>query len=115
MDYLNVARSLTLYVVSLALVWVMAMPTAGAASPAYQKGLEAAADFHYAESLGYFRAAAEAGDPNAQRTLGLMLLYGHQLYGAEIPTNFAQAVRWLQTAASQGCEVSTLVLKRLNK
>lgn len=108
----DVARSCVLAGLSLALVALLAMSPAQAASPSYDRGLEAAADYHYAESLTHFRAAAEAGDAEAQRTLGLMLLYGSQLYGAEIPGNFAQAVRWLQSAAAQGCPVSALVLRR---
>lgn len=108
----HIARSCVLAGMSLALVALFAMSPAQAASPGYDRGLEAVADYHYAESLAHFQVAAESGDAEAQRTLGLMLLYGSKLYGAEIPGNFVQAVRWLQSAAAQGCPVSALVLKK---
>lgn len=93
---------------------LLAAPTVMAASPsAYELGLAAAADYHYAEAQRYFQAAAEQGDRNARRTLGLMLLYGGQLYGQEIAGNREQARRWLQAAAADGCEVSAFMVKTL--
>lgn len=44
-------------------------------------------DYHYAAGLVPLRQAAEAGDLDARRTLGLMLLHGETVYGAEVPGN----------------------------
>lgn len=91
---------------------LLAGPGVMAASPsAYELGLAAAADYHYAEALRYFQTAAEQGDRDARRTLGLMLLYGGHLYGQEIVGNRTQARRWLESAAQDGCEVSTFMVK----
>lgn len=81
------------------------------ADTSYALGLEAAADHRYREALTHFRQAAEQGHGDAQRTVGLMLLYGERLYGEEIRRDRAQARRWLELAADDGCEVASFMLK----
>lgn len=91
---------------------LLAVPVAMSASrSSYELGLEAVQDYRYSEALMHFQTAAEQGERGARRNLGLMLLYGDQLYGKEVPRNQAQAKRWLQAAASEGCEVSAFMLK----
>lgn len=88
--------------------------SASAANPSsYDRGLEAAENYRYSEALMYFQKGAEQGDRNAQRNLGLMLLYGELLYGKEASRNQVHAKRWLQAAAAEGCEISTFMLKVL--
>jgi len=69
----------------------------------------------YAAGLVHLRKAAETGDRDARRTLGLMLLYGEALYGVEVPTNREDGLRWLRLAAADGCETSMHVLAKLGK
>lgn len=89
---------------------LFATATAIAASPSYEHGLEATRNHRYSEALMHFTIAAEQGDRDAQRNLGLMLLYGERLYGRDVSRNREQAKRWLQAAAAQGCEVSSFML-----
>lgn len=97
-----------------ALAMLAGTPTAQAMNrSSYELGLEAAENYRYGEALMHFQRAAEQGDRNARRNLGLMLLYGDLLYGKEVPRNQEQARRWLQSAAGAGCEVSTFMLKLL--
>jgi TPR repeat protein len=88
-------------------------PAAAMAATPYGSGVEAAAEHRYAEALASFRQAAELGDRNAMRTLGLMLLYGESLYGPEVARQPVEARRWLQLAAARGCEVSAFMVQRL--
>jgi len=78
----------------------------------YDLGQQASESYQYSVALMHFAAAAEHGDKDAQRNLGLMLLYGERLYGAEVHADQPQALRWLKLAASQGDEVSALMLRR---
>lgn len=95
-----------------AAVLLLTVPAAMPASlSSYERGLDAVAAYRYSEALMHFQRAAEQGDRSARRNLGLMLLYGDQLYGKEVARNTAQAKHWLQAAASDGCEVSTFMLK----
>lgn len=73
------------------------------------------AEHRYAAGLAHLRKAAEAGDREARRTLGLMLLYGATLYQAEVPTNREDGLRWLRLAAIDGCETSKHVLAKLGE
>lgn len=86
-----------------------------AANAEHEAGLEAASEYRYAKALSHFQAAATQGDREAQRTSGLMLLYGHRLYGHEVATDRAQAVKWLNAAAAGGCQVSAAVLRQLER
>jgi TPR repeat protein len=92
---------------------LLSTPAAVAASRSYERGLEATSNYRYSEALMHFQAAAEQGERSAQRTLGLMLLYGERLYGPDIHRNHEQAKRWLQAAAASGCEVSAFMLKAM--
>lgn len=47
------------------------------------------------------------------RTAGLMLLYGSDLYGEEVPKDWIKAVHLLSEAALKGCRVSARVLQRI--
>lgn len=66
-------------------------------APAAARWLCAAAGRGSGEALAAITAAAEAGDPGLQNTLGLMHLHG---YG--VPRNTAVAVRWVDAAATVG-------------
>jgi TPR repeat protein len=79
----------------------------------YEAGLVAAGEHRYAQALSHFQAAAVQGDRNAQRTSGLMLLYGERLYGAEVHADKLQAMKLLRAAAQSGCEVSARMLSQL--
>lgn len=86
-------------------------PAAQATRRAYELGVDAADNYRYSEALMHFQKAAEGGDREARRNLGLMLLYGHLLYGKEVERNQDQGRRWLRAAANDGCEVSAFMLK----
>lgn len=96
----------------IALGLLLAGPAAQSASrSSYELGLEAADNYRYSEALMHFQRAAEQGERGARRNLGLMLLYGDRLYGKEVGRDQEQGKRWLQLAATDGCEVSTFMLK----
>ena len=86
-------------------------PAAWAGSAAFERGLDALNDYRYTVALMHFKQAAEQGDPEAQRNLGLMLFYGSKLYGPDVQSNHEQARNWFELAARQGCEVSSMMLK----
>lgn len=71
------------------------------------------ADYRYAAGLVPLRQAAEAGNRDARRTLGLMLFHGEALYSSEVPTNREEGLRWLRLAAADGCEISKRVVAKL--
>ncbi len=75
--------------------------------------MEMFAEHRYAAGLVPLQKAAEMGDRDARRTLGLMLLYGQSLYNTEVPTNREQGLRWLRMAAGDGCEISQYMLTKL--
>ena len=75
--------------------------------------MEMFAEHRYADGLAPLQKAAEMGDRDARRTLGLMLLYGQSLYNTEVPTNREQGLRWLRMAAGDGCETSKYMLTKL--
>jgi TPR repeat protein len=77
-----------------------------------EAALSAADDRRYAEAFRLFVSSAAAGNVAAQRTAGLMALYGERLYGDEVRRNFTVARQWLDEAARQGDEVSRLLLRR---
>lgn len=96
------------------------LAAAAFASPAMASGeaelelaLGDAADYQYSSAFSHFRLSAEAGNVQAQRSLGLMLLNGEALYGNQIKGNRVEAVKWLSLAASNGCGVSKFVLARM--
>jgi TPR repeat protein len=79
----------------------------------YEVGLAAAMDYRYSEALVQFRLAATQGNLDAQRTIGLMLLYGDRLYGADVHRNDDEAIHWLKLAKTSGDETSAFVLEKL--
>lgn len=89
----------------------------GAAASAgdLENAREMFADYRYAEGLIPLQRAAQAGDRQARRDLGLMLLYGENLYGPAIPRDHVQAKQWLRLARAEGCEVSRHVLAQQEK
>lgn len=106
---MNVRRNI--FALGAAATLLLCTPAAIAANLSYERGIEAASNYRYSEALMHFMAAAEQGDRSAQRNLGLMFLYGDRLYGHEVQRNLAQAKRWFQAAAANGCEVSQFMLK----
>jgi TPR repeat protein len=74
---------------------------------------EAVADYRYGLAFEHFRAAAEQGNGQGQRTTGLMALYGDRLYGSEVRRDRSEAVKWFNRAAAQGCVVSRYMLDHL--
>lgn len=100
----------------LAALLLLAVPAAQAVSPSsYEQGLEAVTNYRYSEALMHFQAAAEQGNRDAERNLGLMLLFGDRLYGGDVVRNQGQARRWLQAAARDGCEVSSFMLRVMSQ
>lgn len=89
---------------------LLAPVISSAAESPYERGLQAASDFRYSEAMMHFKRAAEQGDAEAMRNLGLMFLYGGLLYGAEVPKNVTEAKRWLAAARNQGCKISEFML-----
>lgn len=71
------------------------------------------AEHRFSAGLVHLQKAAESGDRDARRTLGLMLLYGKSLYSTEVPTDRAQGLKWLRLAAIDGCETSRYMLSKL--
>lgn len=106
----NLSRALF---VGLGLVFTSA--TACHADDNLSAAQEMFADYRYAAGLVPLRQAAEAGNRDARRTLGLMLLHGEALYGTEVPTNREEGLRWLRLAAAGGCNISKHVLAKLGK
>ena len=83
------------------------------ADHAYEAGLAAAMDYRYSEALVQFQLAAKQGNREAQRTIGLMLLYGDRLYGADVHRNDEEAIHWLNLAKTSGDKTSAFVLQKL--
>jgi TPR repeat protein len=59
----------------------------------------------------YRRAAAE-GNRSAQEMLGLMYVYGSQLYGKGVTRDLREATRWLELAAAQDSVLARQLLRR---
>lgn len=103
---------LVLMVVSLLLLSA-APASAAVAVTSYDAGLEAVSEQRYRDAVLLFQRAAEQGDREAMRNLGLMLLYGEALYGQQVKRQPELARRWLQAAAARGCEISTHMCRRM--
>lgn len=71
------------------------------------RGAFAAGD--YPRALGYFRAAAEQGDANAQYYVGLM-----HANGQGTTRDFAEAAKWYEKAAAQNQADALYALARLH-
>lgn len=107
------SKSLRTICAAILLAGLAPLAFADDADAAYEAGLQAAQDFHYAQALDYFNQAAERGDRDALRSAGLMLLYGQDLYGEEVHKDWITAVHLLAEAALKGCSVSARVLRQL--
>lgn len=104
----------TRLILAVAISLATIIPAYAAGEQEFGAGIDAASDYRYSEALGYFRNAAKLGNLDAQRSAGLMLLYGGALYGQEIRANRGEALQWLGLAAKGGCRVSAYVLARLD-
>lgn len=71
-------------------------------------------DHRYELALAHFQKAAELGNVQAQRIAGMMLLFGEALYGSQVTGNRLEAIRLLEQASRQGCDVSSYMLTQLN-
>jgi TPR repeat protein len=93
-----------------------ALPVSGTAGPAYEGGaaLPPGCDARdkYMNTVLEYRRAAEAGNRSAQEMLGLMYLYGSQLYGEGVARDLSEAARWLECAAGQGSVLAKQLLRR---
>ncbi len=75
--------------------------------------LVAADEYDYAGAFTQYCKSADRGERNAQRTCGLMALYGEALYGDQVHRNLPLAKKYLGMAAAQGSAVSKYMLNRL--
>ena len=75
--------------------------------------LVAADEYDYARAFAQYCQAADHGNRNAQRTCGLMALYGETLYGDQVHRNLPLAKKYLGMAAAQGSAVSKYMLSRI--
>ncbi len=75
--------------------------------------LVAADEYNYTGTFAQYCEAADRGDRNAQRTCGLMALYGETLYGDQVHRNLPLAKKYLGMAAVQGSALSMYMLTRL--
>jgi TPR repeat protein len=66
----------------------------------------------YMNTIDEYRRAAEAGNRSAQEMLGLMYLYGSQLYGEGVIRDLREATRWLELAAAQDSVLARQLLRR---
>lgn len=66
----------------------------------------------YMNTIDEYRRAAEAGNRSAQEMLGLMYLYGSQLYGKGVARDLREAARWLELAAAQESVLARQLLRR---
>jgi TPR repeat protein len=72
------------------------------------------ANGRYDLALNTYLLAADQGHSQAQRTAGLMLLYGQHVYGAEIQQDRTKGLWLIRKAAGNGCEVSKHLLEKLD-
>src|SRR5580698_8206046 len=75
-------------------------------------GKHAPAREAYVNTIEEYRRAAEAGNRSAQEMLGLMYLYGSQLYGKGVVRDLHEATRWLELAAAQDSVLARQLLRR---
>lgn len=66
----------------------------------------------YVNTFLEYRRAAEAGNRSAQEMLGLMYLYGSQLYGEGVRRDLREATHWLELAAAQDSMLARQLLRR---
>ncbi len=56
----------------------------------------------FSEAYGFYYWAALRDHPLAQEMVGIMLLLGHETFGAQIAANRNEAAFWLKQAAANG-------------
>ncbi|MCU0896640.1 MAG: hypothetical protein MUC55_03975 [Burkholderiales bacterium] len=88
-------------------------PNPARADDAYDRAMDAAEAWDYAEAASWLHVAAERGDVRAQERLGLMLVHGERLYGAALRSDAAEGLEWLERAAGRGSDVPRFVLTRV--
>lgn len=88
------------------------LPAYAAGESEVEAAIEAASDYRYGVAFEHYRIAARLGNVDAQRSGGLMALYGEVLYGTEIHADRAEALQWLGLAAKAGCEICAYVLAK---
>lgn len=81
----------------------------------FQLALEAQAARDYRAMLEQLRQAAFEDNAEAQEMLGMVLLAGPTLYGAEVKADRCEARRWMLRAASQGSDTARVQLTFLNR
>ena len=105
-------RRLTAAGLAAAIGIALCAPGFARADDAYDRAMEAAEAWDYAEAASWLRIAAERGDVRAQERLGLMLVHGERLYGAALRSDPDEGLEWLERAAARGSDVARFVLAR---
>jgi TPR repeat protein len=82
---------------------------------AYQEALAEYETGHYRDAVSWLSIAGENGDVRAQQLLGMMYLYGEELYGSAVPRDLGLARSWLYRAEAQGDNVARFTLSRLDR
>ena len=96
-----------------AILLAAVLPAYAAGESEVEAAIEAVSDHRYAEAFAHYRIAARLGNVDAQRSAGLMALYGEVLYGSEIHADRAEALQWLGLAEKAGCGICAYVLAKL--
>ena len=81
----------------------------------FELALEAQSHRDYGQMLDHLHIAAQGGHRGAQELLGVVLLQGRQLFGAQVTRDACAARIWLARAAEQGSEVGRLHRDLLNR
>ena len=78
----------------------------GTVAESWEAGMTQYARGNYWQAYGHLFAAAMRDHAEAQEVIGLMRLYGPELYGQEIARDRDEATFWLGEAARQGREAA---------
>ncbi|MCU0896637.1 MAG: hypothetical protein MUC55_03960 [Burkholderiales bacterium] len=105
-------RRLTAAGLAAAIGIALCAPGFARADHAYDRAMEEAGTWDYAEAASWLHVAAERGDERAQERVGLMLVHGEGLYGAALGSDPAEGLEWLERAAARGSDVARFVLTR---
>jgi TPR repeat protein len=107
-------RTLAIFLFSAAVLLPAAAYAESTAAGTYEEGLVLYEDSRYSDAISALSIAAEEGDVRAQQLLGMMYLYGEQLYGSAVPRDLGLARSWLYRAEAQGSQVARFALTRLD-
>ena len=69
----------------------------------------------YRDAVSWLSVAGENNDVRAQQMLGMMYVYGEQLYGTAVPQDIGLGQAWLYRAEAQGSDVARFMLVRLDR